>query len=62
MNVVKFLAEILGIMTKNKLSFCWHVTKKEERRGNMKNKNFMTAEHIRYIATGSWTFQSNVLR
>jgi len=41
MNVLKCLAERLGIMTKKKLIFFWHVTKK---RRNMKNKNFMTAE------------------
>ena len=35
-NVLKCLAERLGIMTKNKLSFCWHVTKKQKKRKNKK--------------------------
>jgi hypothetical protein len=36
MNVLKCLAERLGIMTKNKLSLCWHVTKKQKKRKNEK--------------------------
>ena len=37
------------------------MSQRNKRRGNMRNKNYMTAEYIRYIATESLSFESNVL-